>query len=173
MLLLDEGDSLLGNRTDVRSANDRYANLETNFLLQRLEHYQGIVLITTNLGENIDSAFQRRMDVVVNFMPPQEQERWQIWRLHLPDDHGVTPDFLTDVALRCPLTGGQIRNAALHATLLALDGAGDGVRVTDGHLDQALRSEYRKAGASFPLVKPASRTGRPPGMAAFLDAVGS
>ena len=64
VLLLDEGDALLGARTEVRSSNDRYANLETNYLLQRLENYQGIVLITTNAGENIDSAFQRRMDVV-------------------------------------------------------------------------------------------------------------
>ena len=66
ILLLDEGDALLGQRTDVKSSNDRYANLETNYLLQRLESYQGIVLVTTNAAQNIDSAFQRRMDVVVN-----------------------------------------------------------------------------------------------------------
>src|SRR5262249_42841761 len=65
VLLLDEGDALLGSRTEVRTANDRYANLETNYLLQRLETYQGIVVVTTNLGDNIDTAFQRRMDVVV------------------------------------------------------------------------------------------------------------
>ena len=123
LLLLDEGDSLLGSRTDVKSANDRYANLETNYLLQRLEHYKGIVVVTTNLGENIDSAFLRRMDVVVNFVPPQAEERLRIWRLHLPPTHEVTTPFLETMAQRCHLTGGQIRNAAFHATLLALDEA--------------------------------------------------
>jgi len=71
VLLLDGGDALLGSRTEVKSANDRDANLETNYLLRRLEHYQGIVLVTTNLGDNIDQAFQRRMDVVVPFFAPQ------------------------------------------------------------------------------------------------------
>ncbi len=65
VLLIDEGDSLLGRRTEVRNANDRYANLETNYLLQRLEHYRGIVVVTTNAADHIDPAFQRRMDVVV------------------------------------------------------------------------------------------------------------
>ncbi|MCB0231655.1 MAG: ATP-binding protein, partial [Anaerolineae bacterium] len=94
VLLLDEGDALLGTRTEVRSSNDRYANLETNYLLQRLENYQGIVLITTNAGENIDSAFQRRMDVVVNFVTPQAEERWHIWQLHLPEAHSVDQSVL-------------------------------------------------------------------------------
>ncbi len=177
ILLLDEGDSLLGNRTDIKSSNDRYANLETNFLLQRLEHYQGIVLITTNVGENIDSAFQRRMDVVVNFAPPREQERWAIWQLHLPANHAVTAAYLEAVALRCPLHGGQIRNAALHATLLALDEQDDAdkpcVQVKNRHLAAALRSEYRKAGASFPQIEVGTENGTEnghrQGMAAFLE----
>ena len=78
ILLLDEGDALLGQRTEVKSANDRYANLETDYLLQRLENYQGIVVVTTNAWEHIDNAFQRRTDVVVHFIPPQAQERWHI-----------------------------------------------------------------------------------------------
>ena len=94
ILLLDEGDALLGQRTDVKSSNDRYANLETNYLLQRLESYQGIVLVTTNAAQNIDSAFQRRMDVVVNFVPPAVDDRWAIWQLHLPADNAVHPDYL-------------------------------------------------------------------------------
>ena len=94
ILLLDEGDALLGQRTDVKSSNDRYANLETNYLLQRLENYQGIVLVTTNAAQNIDSAFQRRMDVVVNFVPPQVDDRWAIWQLHLPADSAIHPDYL-------------------------------------------------------------------------------
>jgi SpoVK/Ycf46/Vps4 family AAA+-type ATPase len=149
ILLLDEGDSLLGQRTDVKSSNDRYANLETNYLLQRLENYQGIVLITTNAAQNIDTAFQRRMDVVVDFVPPQADERWAIWQLHMPDDCAVRADFLARVAAQCALTGGQIRNAALLSTLLAVsDGSG---RVRNRHLDAAVRAEYRKAGAVCPL----------------------
>jgi SpoVK/Ycf46/Vps4 family AAA+-type ATPase len=149
ILLLDEGDALLGQRTDVKSSNDRYANLETNYLLQRLEHYQGIVLVTTNAAQNIDTAFQRRMDVVVQFIPPQVDERWAIWQLHLPDDHCIGSDLLARVAASCDLTGGQIRNAAQLATLLAVS---EGNRpVGDRHLIEALRAEYRKAGAICPL----------------------
>jgi AAA+ superfamily predicted ATPase len=168
ILLLDEGDALLSNRTDVKSANDRYANLETNYLLQRLEHYQGIVVVTTNAGQYIDTAFQRRMDVVVHFVPPQAQERLHIWQLHLPATHAVDWAYLEEVAVRCSLTGGQIRNAALHAILLAVH---DGSHVVNRmHLEQAMRSEYRKAGAICPLRDHGERRIAHGGMAAFVDA---
>jgi hypothetical protein len=167
ILLLDEGDALLGRRTEVRSSNDRYANLETNYLLQRLENYQGIVVVTTNAGENIDTAFQRRMDVVVNFIAPQAQERWYIWQLHLPENHAVDPAYLEDVAIRCTLTGGQIRNAALHATLQALDD-GSGI-VTRWHLEEVIQSEYRKAGAIYPLGENGHAEEQYGGLEAFLD----
>jgi ATPase family protein associated with various cellular activities (AAA) len=168
VLLLDEGDALLGNRTEVRSSNDRYANLETNYLLQRLETYQGIVVVTTNLGENVDAAFQRRMDVVVPFFPPQAEERWRILDLHLPADHEVSPASLERLAVACSLTGGQLRNAALHATLLALEEGGGPVAAA--HLEDAVRSEYRKTGAAYPLSE-----GRRPvhgGVEAFIAALG-
>jgi hypothetical protein len=148
ILLLDEGDALLTQRTNVQSSNDRYANLETNYLLQRLESYEGIIVVTTNAAERIDSAFQRRMDVVVDFRPPEPAERWLIWQLHLPHAHAVERHALEEVAHRCALTGGQIRNAVLHASLLALD---EGEVVTASHLDAAVRREYRKAGAVCPL----------------------
>jgi SpoVK/Ycf46/Vps4 family AAA+-type ATPase len=170
VLLLDEGDALLGSRTEVRSANDRYANLETNYLLQRLESYQGIVLITTNAAENIDTAFQRRMDVAINFTAPQAEERWHIWQLHLPPASAVDAAALERVAARCAMTGGQIRNAAQLATLLALDSP-FGV-VTEAHLEQAVHSEYRKAGATSPLAQRSSngsRTTRRNGVAALVD----
>jgi hypothetical protein len=150
ILLLDEGDSLLSQRTNVKSSNDRYANLETNYLLQRLEHYQGIVLITTNAAQNIDTAFQRRMDVVVDFVPPQADERWLIWQLHLPASHAVSPDFLNRVAAQCVLTGGQIRNAALLATMLAI--GDDSEIVHNQHVVEGVRAEYRKAGAVYPVT---------------------
>lgn len=169
ILLLDEGDTLLGSRTEQKSANDRYANMETNYLLQRLENYQGIVLVTTNLGENIDQAFQRRMDVVVPFFPPLEEERLRIMEIHLPEKHQVDEEYLEQVALRCPLTGAQIRNAAFHATLLAVN---QGVPVDRHHLDQALRSEFRKAGGTFPLANDhTDDCDRDGGMGVFIQAL--
>ncbi len=148
ILLLDEGDALLTQRTNVQTSNDRYANLETNFLLQRLESFEGILIVTTNAGERIDSAFQRRMDVVIAFRPPEVEERWAIWQLHLPPAHAVHSAFLEEVAQRCVLSGGQIRNVALHAALLALD---DGGIITSEHLEAAIQREYHKIGTVCPL----------------------
>jgi hypothetical protein len=149
VLLLDEGDALLGRRSEVKSSNDRYANLETNYLLQRLEGYQGIAIVTTNFAENIDPAFQRRMDVVVPFFAPRADERRRIWALHLPDDHAVDPEWLERVVQRCTLTGGQIRNAVLQGAALALEARS---ALTRAHLHTAVLREYQKAGASFPLA---------------------
>jgi ATPase family associated with various cellular activities (AAA) len=148
ILLLDEGDALLTQRTSVQTSNDRYANLETNFLLQRMESFDGILLVTTNAGERIDTAFQRRMDVVINFSPPTPPERWAIWQLHLPPAHSVDFILLEEVATRCVMTGGQIKNAALHASLLALE---DGGIVTSSMIEAAIDREYRKAGGVCPL----------------------
>jgi SpoVK/Ycf46/Vps4 family AAA+-type ATPase len=171
VLLLDEGDALLGRRTEVSTANDRYANVETDYLLQRLEHYSGIVLVTSNLADNIDPAFQRRMDRVVDFSPPSAEERLAIWSIHLPEDHAVDESTLRRVARECALNGGQIRNAAQQATLLALDDAGEStsptkagtygeqlravsenVKVRDEHVVAAVREEYQKDGAVCPLT---------------------
>ncbi len=148
VLLIDEGDALLTRRTDVQNANDRYANLETNFLLQRLEAYEGIVIITTNASDRVDSAFQRRMDVIVEFHLPEAAERWSIWQLHLPPDHRIDQRMLQEVASRCTFSGGQIRNAVLHAAMLALEA---GSTISTAHLVAAAQREYRKIGQSFPL----------------------
>jgi len=148
ILLLDEGDALLTQRTGVQSSNDRYANLETNFLLQRLESFEGILIVTTNAGDRIDRAFRRRMDVVINFATPEALERWSIWQSHLPPGHLVHDSLLEDVAHRCELTGGQIRNAILHASLLALN---DGGIVTSQMVTESILREYRKSGGVCPL----------------------
>ncbi|HWA26490.1 MAG TPA: ATP-binding protein [Lacunisphaera sp.] len=148
VLLLDEGDALLTQRTAVANANDRYANLETSYLLQRLETFEGIIVVTTNASDRIDDAFQRRMDVVVGFRPPDAAERHRLWQLHLPADHRVDEALLGRVAGRCSLTGGQIRNAALHARVLALDNGGI---VTSAYVQAAVEREYHKLGASSPL----------------------
>jgi hypothetical protein len=156
ILLLDEGDALLTARTSVQSSNDRYANLETNFLLQRIESFEGILVVTTNAAGRIDSAFQRRMDVVVDFRPPDANERWLIWQLHLAADHEVDGRWLEEAALRCAFTGGQIRNAVLHASALALQ---DCTPPNTAHLEESVMREYRKTGAVCPLRRVAAPAG--------------
>ena len=147
VLLLDEGDALMASRTDVNSSNDRYANLETNFLLQRVESYQGILLVTSNAPDRIDKAFARRMDVVVNFRSPDEWRRYDILKTHLGVAN-IDDDWLQQVACRCALSGGQWRNVVAHARLLALQS--DGV-IGAEHLYAALVREYRKSGGECPL----------------------
>ncbi|HEV7759315.1 MAG TPA: ATP-binding protein [Acidimicrobiales bacterium] len=149
VLLVDEGDALMTRRTDVRSSNDRYANLETDYLLQRLETYEGIVLVTTNAPQLVDSAFHRRLDVTIGFGLPGPAERLAIWRGHLPDGHAVTPVTLERLATACRLTGGQIRNATVHATLLAVDAGGV---VDDRCLVAAVERELTVAGKTSPLA---------------------
>jgi hypothetical protein len=147
MLLLDEGDALLAPRTGVASATDRYANLETNYLLQRLEAFEGILVVTSNAAERIDAAFLRRLDAVLDFPLPGAAERLALWRLHLSAGHRVPPERLQRVAQRCALAGGQIRNVALHAALLGLQRGGP---PGEAELDAALAREYRRAGQALP-----------------------
>lgn len=147
VLLLDEGDALMASRTDVGSANDRYANLETNFLLQRIEAFDGVLVVTSNAAERIDRAFARRMDVVLAFRPPDERRRYEILRRQLVSS-AVDDGWLQDVACRCALTGGQLRNVVSHARLLALES--DGV-IRGRDVYAALVREYRKSGATCPL----------------------
>lgn len=148
VLLLDEGDSLLTERTDVQSANDRYANMETNYLLQRLEQYDGIILITTNAASRIDSAFQRRIDIIVEFGLPDAEQREKLWQLHLPKQHNVSELVIQQAALQCQLSGGQIRNAALHATLRSLESED---LLSEACLIEGIQREYTKMGAASPL----------------------
>ena len=137
----------MGSRTDVRSANDRYANLETNFLLQRLETYSGIVVVTTNTPSRIDSAFARRMDATVAFTPPGAAARRRIWELHLPSEHDLSETELAALANGHRLTGGRIRNAVQHARLLS---ARSGTHLTSEAVSAAVTAEYRKAGVMQP-----------------------
>ncbi len=169
ILLLDEGDALMTRRTEVKSAHDRYANLETNYLLQRLETYTGIVIVTTNVGNYIDTAFRRRMDVVVKFHLPDAEQRWRLWQLHVPRENSINPAALEQIALSFALTGGQIRNAAVCATLLAV--AGPRSRVSLEDLRNAINVEYRKAGAAFP-EEPGAHNGDNAGrLTGFLAAI--
>ena len=155
VLLLDEGDALMARRTDVASANDRYANLETNFLLQRIESFDGILIVTSNDADRIDPAFARRMDASLTFRAPDEIRRHAILGQEL-GDHRVSAALLQEVACRCALTGGQLHNVALHARLLALDAA---TAIGDAELRRAIVREYRKAGDYCPLKLPLAAVG--------------
>jgi broad-specificity NMP kinase len=144
ILLFDEADSLFGKRTEVRSSNDRYANLETNYLLQRLESFTGICLLTSNHEANIDPAFQRRLSLHVRFELPDARERAKLWRAMLPEAAPV--DFGVDfegLARRFAMSGGYIRNAALRAAFLAADEASS---ITQAHLEYAAQLEYEGMG---------------------------
>jgi AAA+ superfamily predicted ATPase len=120
ILLFDEADALFGKRTEVRSSNDRYANLETNYLLQRIEAFEGIVLLTTNRDTSIDEAFRRRLRFRIEFPTPDAPEREQLWRSMIPSTAplGADVDFGA-LAERFQMTGGYIKNAAMRAAYLA------------------------------------------------------
>jgi len=156
-LLFDEADALFGRRTEVGDARDRYANLETAYLLSRIERFEGLVVLTTNLRQNLDGAFARRLDFIVGFDPPDARQRALLWRRLLPPDAPLDPavDFERLAALYA-IPGGLIRSAAVSAGYLA---AADGAVITTSHLVHAIQREYTKAGQHFP-GEPQRRAGR-------------
>jgi len=140
ILLFDEADSLFGKRTEVRSSNDRYANLETNYLLQRMESFTGICLLTSNHESNMDPAFQRRLSLHLRFQVPDFDERERLWRAMLPSEAPVDTNIdFQSLARRFEMTGGYIRNAALRAAFLAAE---QGTPICEAHLEHAARMEY-------------------------------
>jgi hypothetical protein len=154
LLFFDEADALFGRRTNVQDAHDRYANIEVNYLLQRLEAFEGFALLATNLLQGVDDAFLRRFDQVIHFPRPGVAERLGIWRRHLPPERLAPEVRIEQLAERFDLTGGEIRNAALGAAFAAADGAGV---VTLGMLDAAVAEEFTKKGRPFPGRPGASR----------------
>jgi hypothetical protein len=140
ILLFDEADALFGKRSEVKDSHDRYANIEISYLLQRMESYRGLAILTTNMKEALDQAFLRRIRFVIQFPFPDAGQRLDIWRRIFP---ARTPtEFLDlDKLARLNVAGGTIRNIALNAAFLAAD-AGEAVRMN--HLLHAARSEYVK-----------------------------
>ncbi|HEY0250199.1 MAG TPA: ATP-binding protein [Kofleriaceae bacterium] len=139
ILFFDEADALFGTRTDVSKAQDRYANLETNLLLQLMESFDGVVLLTTNLKQNIDPAFMRRIMFNIYFEPPEAGERERIWRLFVPDESVE----LRRLARSFELTGGAIRAAAMRATYRA---AGENRDVTTDDLAECAQIVIQSMG---------------------------
>jgi SpoVK/Ycf46/Vps4 family AAA+-type ATPase len=144
LLLFDEADSLFAKRTEVKSSVDRYANMEVNYLLQRLDSFEGIAILTTNFGNAIDPAFKRRLTYRVTFPFPDEEMREQLWRSLIPPQVPVAGklDF-AGLSQRFRLSGGYIRNAALRAAFLAAE---EGSALTHEHLERAIRMEFREIG---------------------------
>lgn len=144
ILLFDEADSLFAKRTEVKSSNDRYANLEVNYLLQRMEAFAGITLLTTNHETAIDPAFLRRLAFHIRVPMPEHRERELLWRSMLPSAAPVVPDLeMSGLAGRFEMSGGYIRNAALRAAFIAAD---EGSAITIRHLERAAMLEYEAMG---------------------------
>src|SRR5687767_6837020 len=147
MLLFDEADSLFGKRTDVKDANDRFANSQTNYLLQRIESFDGIAILTSNSRSRLDAAFTRRLDMIIDFPLPGPQERRDLWRSHLGATHRLALREVNQLSAAADLAGGHIRNAVFAAAVRA--------RAEDRQIEYAdvlhgLNSEYRKLGRQVP-----------------------
>jgi hypothetical protein len=140
ILLFDEADALFGKRSEVKDSHDRYANIEVSYLLQRMEAYRGLAILTTNMKQALDPAFLRRIRFVVQFPFPDAARRAEIWRRIFPAE---TPTDGLDIArlARLNVAGGNIRNIALHAAFHAAE-AGEPVRMV--HLREAAKNEYTK-----------------------------
>jgi vesicle-fusing ATPase len=144
VLLFDEADALFGKRSEVKDSHDRYANMEVSYLLQRMESYRGLAILTTNLQQALDPAFRRRIRFIVEFPFPDESERAAIWERVFPAATPVCGLDATRLA-RLNVTGGNIRNIALGAAFLAAD---EGSAVTMLHLLRTARAECAKLGRS-------------------------
>jgi hypothetical protein len=144
ILFFDEADALLGKRSDVKDAHDRYANTETAYLLQKMEEYPGIAILSTNLRQNMDAAFTRRMRFIVDFPFPEEEDRLRIWKTVWPSQVPLAHDVdFSLLAQQFRLSGGSIRNVALAAAFLAAEQRQD---VSMRHLMRATRRELQKMG---------------------------
>jgi hypothetical protein len=144
ILFFDEADALFGKRTKVSDAHDRYANIETSYLLQKMEAYEGVAILATNLRENIDDAFARRIRFLVDFPFPDAERRQQIWRAHFPAEAPTGRDIdFAWLGQELQITGGNIKNIALNAAFLAAE---DGGEIAMAHVLRGAKREFEKIG---------------------------
>jgi SpoVK/Ycf46/Vps4 family AAA+-type ATPase len=146
ILFFDEADALFGRRSETRDAHDRYANQEVAYLLQRVESFDGVAILATNLRDNIDAAFMRRFDSTVYFPLPRAEERLELWRKGFPSKASDRPLDFEAIARDYPLSGGAIMNAIRHVLLQSLIDGGLPVREYD--LVASIQREYIKEGRS-------------------------
>jgi AAA+ superfamily predicted ATPase len=143
-ILIDEADALLGKRSEVKDAHDRYANIEVAYVLQRMEAYEGLAILTSNMRQNLDAAFLRRLRFIVDFPRPDVGAREQIWRFCLPEEsHDLDHAAFRQLARKIELTGGHIRQITLRAAFIA---AAADVRINLEHIADAARAEFAKLG---------------------------
>ncbi len=140
ILLFDEADALFGKRTETKDSHDRYANIEVSYLLQRMEAYQGLAILTTNIKEALDTAFMRRIRFMVHFPFPNADQRLEIWQRIFPNAT-PTADLQPDMLAQLNVAGGNIRNIAMNSAFIAAEA---GESVTMQHLLRAARAEYAK-----------------------------
>jgi AAA+ superfamily predicted ATPase len=145
VLLFDEADALFGKRSEAKDSHDRYANIEVSYLLQRIESYRGLAILTTNMKSALDRAFLRRIRFVISFPFPDAPARERIWRKQFPDRVPLGSIDFSALA-RLNLAGGNIHSIVLNAAFRAADGAG---RIDQSHLMEAARAEYAKLERSF------------------------
>jgi SpoVK/Ycf46/Vps4 family AAA+-type ATPase len=142
VLFFDEAEALFGKRGEVQSGTDRYANLEVSYLLQRLEACRGLVILASNVKDQIDPAFIRRFQVVVHFPRPGLAERQRMWRLAFPESAPVEADVNLAALARLEMTGAAIMSAARNAALLAADSGSPSI--TMAHVIQATARQFRR-----------------------------
>jgi SpoVK/Ycf46/Vps4 family AAA+-type ATPase len=143
-ILIDEADALLGKRSEVKDAHDRYANIEIAYLLLRMEAFEGLAILTTNMRQNLDAAFLRRLRFIVDFPRPDVSAREQIWRQCLPEEsHDLDDAAFRQLARRIDLTGGHIRQITLRAAFLA---AAEDAQIDLRHIAEGARAELAKLG---------------------------
>jgi SpoVK/Ycf46/Vps4 family AAA+-type ATPase len=144
ILFFDEADALFGKRSEVKDAHDRYANIETAYLLQKMDEYEGIVILATNLRNNMDEAFTRRMQAIIDFPFPEEDYRREIFERIFPKQAPLSSDVdFAFLARQFKLTGGNIKNIALHAAFLAAE---DEKRIGMAQIIRATKREFDKIG---------------------------
>jgi hypothetical protein len=154
-ILIDEADALFGKRSEVKDAHDRYANIEVAFLLQRMEAYEGLAILTTNLRQNLDPAFLRRLRFIVDFPRPDTDAREKIWRRCLPEaSHALDDAAFRQLARRIDLTGGHIRQITLRAAFIA---AAADTPIGIEHIAHACRAELAKLGMPPMEIESAER----------------
>jgi SpoVK/Ycf46/Vps4 family AAA+-type ATPase len=144
ILFFDEADALFGKRSEVKDAHDRYSNIEIGYLLQKMEEYDGIAILATNLRQNMDEAFVRRLQVIVDFPFPNQEYRKLIWGVVFPSESPIAADVeMGRLAREIRVAGGSIKNIAVSAAFFA---AADGGVIRMSHLMRAARREYQKLG---------------------------
>lgn len=147
ILFFDEADALFGKRSEVKDAHDRYANIEVGYLLQKMEEYEGVAILATNLSQHIDEAFVRRMHFIVEFPFPDREDRMRIWQVVFPREAPLAQEVdFEALAREIKLAGGNIKNIALAAAFYA---AGNGRVIQMPHLWQAARREHQKLGRTW------------------------